>query len=193
MVNYLLLLFALLHQQPLRDSVWVETPIFKVMYSETLEQPLYLIYRSTNRPKHVKRGNLNFHVDSLIHTSDDADYKNNEWDKGHLAPAATFSDTRENLVATFTYLNSSLQQQDLNRGEWRKLEEQERKWDDTQPLTVTEILVFSDSSKKLPTGATIPDGFHKHILFETTGEMKCFYFPNVKPSKSWKEYQEECH
>ena len=28
-----------------------------------------------------------------VKTSDNADYYKNEWDKGHLAPAATFSDS----------------------------------------------------------------------------------------------------
>ena len=89
-----------------------------------------LIYTSTNRPNGVDRGSMNFYTDSEVHTSDNADYYRNIYDKGHLAPAATYSDNMENLKLTFSYLNCALQDQYLNRGEWRLLEEQERDWDD---------------------------------------------------------------
>ena len=130
-------------QQDLREEVLVETPIFTVLYSETKEQPIKLIYKSTNRPKNVDRGSMNFYTEDDYHTSDNADYYRNVWDKGHLAPAATFSDSYDNLKQTFSYLNSALQNQYLNRGEWRLLEEQERKWDDEQDLIVTVKLEFS--------------------------------------------------
>ena len=82
--------------QELREQVEVVTPIFTVLYSETKEQPLKLTYRSTNRPKNVDRGSMNFYTEDEYHTSDNADYYRNIYDKGHLAPAATFSDSREN-------------------------------------------------------------------------------------------------
>ena len=173
--------------QELRESITVQTPIFIVQYSETKEQPLSLTYLSTNRPKNVDRGSMNFYTDDEIHTSDNADYYRNVWDKGHLAPAATFSDSMENLRMTFTYLNCALQNQYLNRGEWRLLEEQERVWDDEQNLEVTIDIKFSDSI--LPTGATIPSKFIKHIKFLDTDVYKCYDFPNEKPTKDWEEYQ----
>ena len=61
-------------------------------------------------------------------TSNDADYKNNIWDKGHLAPAAAFSDTEANLNATFSFLNCTLQHSNLNRYEWAQLEKEVRDW-----------------------------------------------------------------
>jgi DNA/RNA endonuclease G (NUC1) len=145
----------------LRDLVEVETPIFKVWYSETKEQPVKLVYKSSNRPKNVDRGSMNFYTEDDYHTSDNKDYYRNVWDKGHLAPAATFSDSKENLKQTFSYLNCALQNQYLNRGQWRLLEEAERDWDDFEELEVTIDLEFSDSI--LPTGATIPSKFIKHI------------------------------
>ena len=151
-MNYLkLLLISLLFigcgtpeiiAQDLRESVHIETEVFEVWYNEILEQPIKLIYTSTNRPKNVDRGNMDFHLVPDVVTSNKHDYYRNEWDKGHLAPAATFSDTQENLYGTFAYLNCALQQQDLNRGEWRLLEEQERVWDDKEPLMVKIELLF---------------------------------------------------
>jgi DNA/RNA endonuclease G (NUC1) len=173
----------------LRDSIYIQTPIYQVTYSETKEQPIQLTYLSSNRVKNVDRGSMNFYTDKEIHTSDNADYYRNVWDKGHLAPAATFSDSRENLRMTFSYLNCALQNQYLNRGAWRLLEEQERKWDDQEELKVTIKIEFSDSI--LPTGATIPSKFTKCIEFTDSNNIRCYSFPNEKPTKGWEEYEIE--
>ena len=146
-----------------KDVVHVKNNVFEVHYSQTLEEPVWLIYKSTNRPTNVNRGSMDFYTEKGIHTSDGGDYKSNVWDKGHLAPAATFSDNIENLKQTFSYLNCALQHQDLNRGEWRLLEEQERNWDDKEPLTIKIDLIFDKNSQKLETGATVPSFFIKHI------------------------------
>ena len=180
---------AQLREPNLRQQVKVNTPIFSVIYSETKEQPLKLVYRSSNRPKNVDRGSMNFYTESKYHTSDNRDYYRNVWDKGHLAPAATFSDSRENLKQTFSYLNCALQNQYLNRGAWRILEEQERKWDDQEELQITIEIEFSDSI--LPTGATIPSRFTKCIEFTKSNVYRCFSFPNEKPTKGWEEYEVE--
>jgi endonuclease G len=135
---------------------------------------------------------MDFWVGPNIKTSDSKDYEKNVYDKGHLAPAATFSDNMDNLKTTFSYLNCALQNQYLNRGEWRLLEEQERKWDDKENLTVKVTLDFNKSSIVLPTGATVPNGFTKHIYFETSKKWECYYFPNEKPTKPWEEHKIKC-
>jgi endonuclease G len=179
-------------QTKLRDSVKVTNNVFSVIYSEKLEQPIWLKYRSTNRPTNVNRGSMDFYGEKLIKTSDNEDYKNNIYDKGHIAPAATFSDEMENLKQTFSYLNSALQDQYLNRGEWRLLEEQERKWDDSESLTVIVKVFFDKTSKKLPTGATVPSLFQKHIFFEKQKKWKCFVFLNEKPKFAWEQLEMVC-
>jgi len=191
----LILSFALLSvngQSKLRDSVKVTNDVFSVIYSEKLEQPIWLKYRSTNRPTNVNRGSMDFYSEKLIKTSDNEDYKNNIYDKGHIAPAATFSDNMENLKQTFSYLNSALQDQYLNRGEWRLLEEQERKWDDLESLTVVVKVFFDKTSKKLLTGATVPSYFQKHIYFEKQKKWKCFVFLNEKPKFAWEQLEMVC-
>ena len=162
-------------QTKLRDSVKVTNNVFSVIYSEKLEQPIWLKYRSTNRPTNVNRGSMDFYGE-----------------KGHIAPAATFSDEMENLKQTFSYLNSALQDQYLNRGEWRLLEEQERKWDDSESLTVIVKVFFDKTSKKLPTGATVPSYFQKHIFFEKQKKWKCFVFLNEKPKFAWEQLEMVC-
>jgi len=181
-----------LFAQAKRDSVLIETSVFTVMYSETLEQPLWIKYRSINRPTNVNRGHMTFYKEKNVHTSDDADYKANLWDKGHGAPAATFSDNTENLKQTFSYLNSIMQDQYLNRGEWRMLEEQERKWDDVEPLTVIIKIYFDKPVKRVPTGAAIPVYMDKHIYFEKSKKWRCYVFLNQKPKYMLSQLETVC-
>lgn len=177
----------------LRDSVLVERDIFRIMYSETKEQPLWVEYTVRNIQKGADRKGMNFYKEDDYHTSDNDDYKRNEWDKGHMAPAAHFSDTEENLRATFTYLNSALQQQNLNRVQWRLLEEQERDWaEEFGELDVRVNVIFDIVPQVLPTGAEIPDAFYKRIYFRSTQKSKCFYFLNEAPTEDWREYEIEC-
>jgi DNA/RNA endonuclease G (NUC1) len=181
--------FAQEPQKELRAEVIIENPVFKVWYSEIKEQPLKLIYTSTNRVKNVDRGSMNFYTEKEVHTSDNKDYYRNVWDKGHLAPAATYSDSYENLRQTFSYLNCALQNQYLNRGEWRLLEEEERDWDDSQNLTITVDLVWDDGYEILPSGGHIPTDMIKHIYFENDKVWRCFEFENEKPTKGWEEHE----
>jgi len=175
--------------QKLREEVYVKTQIFEVWYNEVYEQPVKLIYKSENRPTNVNRGSMDFYTIPNVHTSDSKDYYRNIYDKGHLAPAATFSDNMENLKATFSYLNCALQDQYMNRGEWRLLEEQERRWDDTQTLIVEVELVFDEGHLVLPTGGHVPTDMIKHIYFVKDGVWRCFEFDNVKPLKGWEEHE----
>lgn len=175
-----------------RTDVRVENDVFKVSYNETLEQPNWVEYEVRNIEKKFDRGNMDFYVPKGVYTSDNDDYKNNVWDKGHMAPAAAFTDTEENLKTTFSYLNCSLQFDKLNRGAWRELEAQERVWAKRYgTLKVRIVLHFEKDHLILPTGGHVPNGYWKHITFPN-GNRECFYFPNSTPTKHWSEYEIQC-
>jgi endonuclease G len=176
-------------QKDLRSEVIIETSTYAVSYNEILQQPNWLEYTSTNRVKNVDRGSMDFKLYPGVVTSDKHDYYKNIYDKGHLAPAATFSDNMDNLEETFYYLNCALQNQDLNRGEWRLLEAEERKWDDSETLTVSVDLIFDEGYIVLKTGAAIPTDMVKHIYFNGRGSWRCFEFENKKPTKGWEEHE----
>ena len=174
------------------QNVRIKNEVFDVLYSQSLEQPLIIKYRSTNRPTNVNRGAMDFYKEPNIKTSDADDYKANIYDKGHGAPAATFSDNMVNLKQTFSYLNCIMQDKYLNRGEWRMLEEQIRKWDDTENITVLIKTFFDKPVKKVTTGAAIPSHLQKHIYFEKQKKWKCYVFLNEKPKFSWEELEMVC-
>jgi endonuclease G len=166
-------------QKTLRDSVYVKTDMFELVYSEKLQQPKFIRYTVQCPNGAAPRKGMDFYVCDSILTSDDKDYVNNPYDKGHLAPAADFNCTSEMLFKTFTYLNCSLQQENLNRTTWRLLEVRERDLSKTQKVVVEIRCVYSPKSIVLPTGATIPDAYYKTIKYGKTTEV--YYFKNEKP------------
>ena len=191
----LLILFASLfvgYTYAEHHELWVDKEIYQVWYDEKLEQPTKVTYWVDNRPKNVDRKGMNFYKEPDLHTSDNDDYYKNIWDKGHMAPAAHFSDSEENLKATFSYLNSALQHEKLNRGAWRFLEAAVRKWSEDELLYVENIIYFSENSLVLDSGATVPDGFQKNIEFTESGGIKCYFFTNEAPDMKWEEYEVEC-
>lgn len=171
----------------LREEVVVETPIFKVWYSEVREQPTKVIYTIQCPQAGVSRGGMDFYTEKNYHTSDDDDYSNNVWDKGHMAPAAAFNCDKETLKKTFTYLNSSLQHQSLNRGVWNKLEEFERNLANFYEVEVEIQINFSEEPQRVRGGAQIPESFLKIIRWGDKEER--FLFPNGDTSGTdWTDY-----
>ncbi len=183
-IAFLLLLLPILSfGQTLRDSVRVKTPIYEVVYSEKLEQPTWIQYTVQCPNGAASRAGMDFYTNDSIKTSDNADYIKNLYDKWHLAPAADFNCTKELLYQTFSYLNCALQNQYLNRGVWRMLEEYERELAKTEKVTVTITMGFDKNSIKLPTGATVPSGFYKTIYLEKSKKTIKYYFANEAPKK----------
>ena len=169
-------------------DVKIKTDQFSITYSQKFEQPLIVEYDVACTETKFSRKGLDFYVCDSIHTSDNDDYANNEWDKGHMAPASDFACDESLLKGTFTYLNCTLQQEKLNRGVWRLLESHER---DLAIKGKTHVKIqchFSKKSKKLSTGATIPDGYTKTIKCGNVTEV--YYFPNTVPTKkTYNEYK----
>ena len=184
MKNLLLVLLTLTtfssFSQVLRDSIVVKTPMFEIVYSEKLEQPKFIRYTVQCPNGTASRTGMDFYVDKTIKTSDNGDYEKNMWDKGHLAPAGDFNCDKETLFKTFTYLNCSLQQENLNRTTWRLLEVRERELAKTHKVVQVEIrCIFGPKSILLPTGATIPTAYRKTIKYD--GVTEVYYFKNEKP------------
>ena len=177
----LLLLLPLFAFAPVREKVYFKNNIYQGYYSEKLEQPLEVQYTVMCPNGTAKRTGMDFFTNDSIHTSDNNDYANNVYDKGHCAPAADFNCTKEMLYRTFSYLNCALQHQDLNRQVWRLLEAHERELAKTKKVKVEIVCVFSNNSLRLPTGATVPDAFKKTIWVDNV-VYGVYYFENKKPS-----------
>ena len=179
---FLLLLPLLLLSLAPRTSVLIKTDIYTVNYSETYQQPLSVEYTVICPNGTASRKGMDFYTNDSIITSDNADYENNVYDKGHMAPAADFTCSTEMLRKTFSYLNCALQDQYLNRGTWRLLEAEERRLSAGKEKAKVLIKLEYKNPIKLTTGATVPSGFYKRIIIGKDTSM--YYFPNVKPKSS---------
>ena len=188
MKNFLLVLLTLLSlssfsQKKLRDSIYIKTDIFEVVYSEVLEQPKFVKYIVKCPNGTASRTGMDFYTCDSIKTSDNKDYEKNMWDKGHMSAAADFNCDKPTLFKTFTYLNCSLQQENLNRTTWRLLEVRERELARTHKVVQVEIrCIFGPKSIKLPSGATVPTSYRKTIKYN--GITEVYYFKNEKPTST---------
>ena len=166
-----------------------KTEIFTVEYDQKLEQPLWVEYVVKCPNGKASRQGMDFWKPKGINTSDNDDYKNNIYDKGHLAPAAAFSCDKETLLKTFSYINSALQHEGLNRGQWSKLESFERAAANffNVDVEVRVDVLFEGKLIVLPTGATVPSGFRKSIKIGNV--TRVFEFPNKSTTGTkWIEY-----
>jgi len=174
-----------------RDSVYVQNKVFTLVYSEVLEQPKWVKYKVTCAENNVSRKGLDFYKEKTIHTSDNEDYVANDWDKGHMAPAASLNCNQDMLWETFSYLNSSLQHQSLNRGVWKKLEIRERELATKNEVKVFIRVEYPTSPMRVTTGAAIPLGYYKEL--KVGDRRECYYFYNKAPvSKELNDYKCNC-
>ena len=187
-MRFIIVLFLLpLSLLAQRDSVFIKNDIFTSVYSEMLQQPKWVTYTVQCPNGKAPRTGMDFYTEPNLITSDNNDYVNNVYDKGHCAPAADFNCTKEMLYKTFTYVNCVLQHERLNRGVWRLLESYERDLAATTTVNVEIRMVYNNNSIKLPTGATVPSGFYKIIKYNNRVEK--YYFPNTSPTSSdFKQY-----
>ena len=77
MKKILVLLLLLVSIALSGQTIVVKNEVFEVLYSQDLEQPLMIRYRSTNRPTKVNRCAMDFYTEKGINTSDAEDYKAN--------------------------------------------------------------------------------------------------------------------
>ena len=181
-ILFILFIFPILTFGQVRDSIYIKSSIFDIVYSEKLQQPKWIEYHVKCNDGTISRKGLDFYTCDSIITSDGKDYENNVYDKGHLAPAADFNCDKKSLLTTFSYLNCVLQHEKLNRGTWRLLESYERELSKKQSVSVEIRMLYSKKSIVLPTGATVPDAFIKTIRYGNKEEI--YYFKNEIPSSS---------
>lgn len=189
MLNKLLfILIALPFIAFTQPDVKVDKKYYQVTYSQKLKQPLSVDYGIRIRECTATRSGMDFYAEKGVITSSNADYANNDWDKGHMAPAADFCYSRDAMLSTFSYANCALQHYKLNRGVWKELEAMERVWAQKDSIIIHIDVLFDANPKKTASGAAIPSAFRKTITFASTGKKLVYEFPNVPPTKTLDKY-----
>ena len=190
MKKRILFLILFLSVQLLSAQQLIHRSIIDVCYSESKQQPLWIEYEVECNEGGFSRQGLNFTKDTQFSgiTSNNQDYYQNVWDKGHLAPAADFNCNYDKLTATFSFLNCALQHENLNRGPWKDLEKYERALSREYKVNVRIELEFDANSLLLRSGALVPSYFVKILTFNN--QLEVYRFPNnasVSQTK-WEDY-----
>ncbi len=155
-------------------------------YIEHHEQPAWVIYKLTRveaTTKAAKRGN-DFREDPQIPTGSAtlADYRRSGYDRGHLAPAADMAFSVRTMSESFYLSNMSPQRPKFNRGVWKDLEEQVRRF----AIAEGEIMVVTGpilpKTKSITIGnnkVTVPTHYYK-VIYDLTPPQKMigFILPN---------------
>ena len=177
------------------DIVNIRTDIYEALYNIEYQQPIYVTYTIFCKPESptYERDGISFKAYPGLAGSSSSDYKDNVYDKGHMAPANTFACTEKWLKETFSYANCALQHQGLNRGTWAALERFERNLAGVyQGITVHIEIYFSDKWTTNSDPARIPSNFVKVITWNQNGKEKSisFDFPNEDTTgKSFWQFQ----
>ena len=112
------------------DNQIIKHKAYTLSYNETCEQANWVSYMVTkvDLDNSVAERKNNFTEDKSVPTGSATleDYKGSGYDRGHLAPAATFVDSQEEMDESFFMSNMSPQEPSFNRGIWKKIEEYER-------------------------------------------------------------------
>ena len=159
---------------------------YRVGYIEEYESPAWVEYIVLCTEGKYSRKGLDFHPEPGVKTADNRDYSANDWDKGHLAPAADFSCDSAALYQTFSYINCALQHWALNRGVWKHLETRERELARRGAVKVRVELLYEGKAIRVETGARVPSHFVKIIQY--AGIQEEYRFPNRAPNAVDPEY-----
>lgn len=107
------------------------------------------------------------------------DYTKSGFDRGHLAPDASFDYSKTVLNQTYSMANIVPQYPNVNRRLWVKAEKYERQIAiKLITANVLNIVNYSSFPKHIKNGIAIPSGFWKKISNEKEKFERCFYYKN---------------
>lgn len=167
--------------------VFVKHTFYEIGFNTKYHLPAWTFYSLTK--EHLALASLNrkgsFVKDPALKAvqAKSSDYSSSGLDKGHMVPCEDMSFTETSMQETFYYSNCAPQTTELNRGEWKMLEELSRNW----AKEFGEVIVISGPVFKNPmktigeTKIPVPNEFYKIIVRHDQQHYKaiCFVLPNV--------------
>ena len=167
---------------------------YTLSYNSKYKQANWVAYLLTKDEtvKRFQRGEF-FAADPMIPGTDfSIDYQKSGYDRGHLAPAADMGYSMETMVQSFFYSNMSPQLPRFNRGVWKKLEMQVRRWANQYDslYVVTGPLFDSAMSTIGPHRVAVPKAYYKVLLQKRNGSWNGigFILPNSNIKVDFKNY-----
>ena len=165
-----------------------------LLYDEYYEQAKWVFYSlNKNKINGLFSRSDKFKKDTLINTgsASHSDYKGSGYDRGHLAPAADMTWSKQAMDESFFYSNMSPQTPSFNRGVWRKLESRIRKWVvDYDSLYITTGPVLDTNLTSIGKEVAVPDYFFKSIIGfkDSAVNAIAFILPNEGSKKNLEDF-----
>lgn len=168
---------------------------YTLSYNEKYEQANWVYYSLTDsmllKPG-VKRSN-NFREDKKVvsKSAKPSDYTRSGYDRGHLCPAGDMGFDPRAMDESFLMSNMSPQTPEFNRGIWKELEEQVRRWAEQEgQLHVVTGPVFNDPKGWIGKEGVLVPGYFFKIIYDPTDKPKliAFVFPNEKSDHPLTDY-----
>ncbi len=180
--------------QPACSGPVLDKKYFIICYDQERRVPRWVGYALTREDvSHAAltraSSGLSFRADTALprgERAENSDYRNSLYDKGHMAPAADFTRSREAMKATFVLSNAVPQRHGVNAGLWRELELAARALPETQGTTwIFSGPVFIGGKPLKTIGAhqvAVPTHTFKVILCERsdgTRQVFAYVLPNL--------------
>ena len=122
------------------------------------------------------------------------DYANSGYDRGHMAPAGDMKWSETAMKESFYMSNMCPQNRNLNRGDWKELEELERDWAVSHGVVniAAGPIYYNVTPTRIGNNkVAVPDAFFKVILVDYPDAPKAygFIFKNEAGSRPLSTYQ----
>lgn len=169
---------------------------FTLSYNDNHEQAdwvFYLLTKAMTKGNTERTNDFRADPDVKLVSAYTEDYTGTGYDRGHLCPSADVRLETEAQSETFYMSNMSPQAPAFNRGIWKKLEEQTRKWvGKHDSIYIATGPVLKNGLKKIgkTTKISVPEKYYK-ILYSPKdgGHMIAFVLPNNACSgKTYTDY-----
>jgi len=173
------------YTQPRKHSQKIEHKAYTVDYNEEWRLANWVAYslmdEQTTGP--VERYNR-FNPDPMVHgaTAQFWDYKNSNYDRGHLVPAGDMKWDKTAMMECFYLSNICPQNHSLNEGDWNYLENRVRGWANFygKVYVVCGPMVSEHPDVIGENCIAVPDAFYKVVLCNMRGKWNAigFVYPN---------------
>ncbi len=171
---------------------------YTVSYDADFKTPQWVAWQLTRKKANGTEARYNkFQPDPKVKGAKayPTDYTNSGYDRGHMAPAADMKWSHQAMVESFYMTNVCPQNRNLNRGDWKDLEELERSWATKYGCVSIAAgpIYYKERTPQRIGGnkVAVPDAFFKVLLvgYPKTPKAYAFVFENKAGSHPLTYYQ----
>jgi len=176
------------------NTPYINYKYYSVYYDEVNKCAIWSAYSFTlsDTTKSVDRYKKYIRDKDVKIQATDKDYYKSGYDKGHLSPAGNF---KFNLIASKEinfFTNITPQYPSFNRGIWKRLENQVRRWVlEYDTLYIVSGPLFNGELTTIGDGIIVPNYYYKLIIAkkDTNYYSIAFLIPNEKSNISIFDFQ----